>query len=99
SPDGKTVLTAGENEDKSSGSAYLWDVDTGKQVRQLGPYSHPVHAAGFSPDGRKVLVLTMSNTAVLWDLTTGKGVGLGHDSWVAAFAFSPRRPLFVTADK
>src|SRR5262249_11759169 len=53
SPDGKWALTCG-----GDGVARLWDVATGKEVRQFKDGDMPVVIGHFSPDGRRVLTVS-----------------------------------------
>ncbi len=90
SPDGKVVAT-GDHE-----VVYLWDADTGKELRRLPFPDRSVHGLVFSPDGQKLAVLDFSGTVIdLWDLKTLQrktlrqgGFGGGSD-WTAAAVFSP----------
>src|SRR5262249_22527386 len=52
--------------------ARAWDLKTGKQVGRALPVSD-VRAAGFSPDGQRV-VIGNSYWLGVWDLTTGRRV-------------------------
>jgi WD40 repeat protein len=86
SPDGRTVLTGGED-----GLARTWEAATGRPV---GPtFRHPVRvgAVAFSPDGRAVLLGCDDRTARLWDARTGRPLAppLRHALGVDAVAFSP----------
>ena len=47
SPDGKTLATAGDD-----GTARLWNLATGQQIRSLTIGSVPVISVAFSPDGK-----------------------------------------------
>jgi WD40 repeat protein len=49
-PDGKRIVTASLDK-----TARIWDADTGKQFLTLAGHTCSVVAAGFSPDGRRVL--------------------------------------------
>jgi WD40 repeat protein/tetratricopeptide (TPR) repeat protein len=70
SPDGKTLLTGGEDR-----MARLWDAATGRPIG--GPLSHPrqVRSVAFSPDGKFILTGCAVPTAQLWDAATGQGLG------------------------
>jgi RNA polymerase sigma factor (sigma-70 family) len=96
-PGGKEVVSAGDD-----GTARLWDVATGKEVRRFGearttPAAPGVVflglggvAAALSPDG-KVLALGDGAVIRLWDVNTGKVAGEVTGRWlpVAGLAFAP----------
>ena len=67
SPDGSLVLTG-----SIDGTARLWDVRTGKEVRTLTSDLAAVLSATFSPDGKWVVTGSVDGTAALWDTATGK---------------------------
>ena len=75
SPDGSLLATGSWD-----GTAKLWDVATGHQVRTLGPRSMAITSLAFSPDGR-----------VLWNVATAKAEHTlaGHTRAVLCLAFSP----------
>src|SRR5450756_128800 len=50
SPDGRTALTGSDDN-----TARLWDVASGRELRQLTGHTDPVYYVAFSPDGRTVL--------------------------------------------
>jgi RNA polymerase sigma factor (sigma-70 family) len=80
-PDGKTLLTAGSSfhrqpPDPAVLKAWLWDVATGSQLRQIdiGP-KHPSRMT-LSPDGKLLIGLCYGEKGPedylsVWDLTTG----------------------------
>jgi WD40 repeat protein len=79
----------------------LWDVSTGKQIRQFNSPAGPVFTVAFSPDGRRILYGTQYGAAILLDVATGKPVqrfvGCRGGVYVT---FSPdgRRVLSASAD-
>ena len=100
SPDGKYLLSAsgGDRQDGkwSEGkdhSMRLWDLSTGKEVRQFGTPKDWVLCAEFSPDGKLAASGTRNNdpTVRLWDVESGKELRqlVGHRSGVRSVAFSP----------
>jgi WD40 repeat protein len=65
--DGKRALTG-----DSEGTARLWDVGTGKQLRSFSmPAIHPSFVA-FLPDGRRMLAGSSDHPAELRDIETGR---------------------------
>lgn len=91
SPDGKLLLTAGDD-----GLAVLTDAQTGQAVRRLEGHRSAINAVAFSPDGRRVAtgggVLFHSDEIIrLWDSSSGQLVQrfAGHRSPVSSLAFSP----------
>ena len=66
SPDGTTVLTAGDD-----GTARLWDPNTGRQQRMWNTDGQRITAASFSPDGRFVAAATAEGTVWLWKVGEG----------------------------
>ena len=83
SPDGRFILTAGED------GARVWDARSLQPV--TGPLREPnkVRGARFSPDGSKVLIIA-GVVAGLWDIAIGKHLlELGHKRDIFSAAFSP----------
>lgn len=96
SPDGRYLLTG----NLSTGTAILWDAQTGEEVRRLEGQEQIIAASKFSPDGQQVLV--SSNDAfggstrgrvVLWDVETGDII----HQWTE-FEFYPRSAAFSPTD-
>jgi len=93
SPDGKYVLTGSGDK-----IARLWDVQTGKEVREFVGHTDLVDGVTFSPDGSEVLTCSVDGTARLWDVGTGRELRrfTGHDGSVDAVAFTPDGRQIVT---
>lgn len=93
SPDGKLLLTAGDD-----GTARLWDAATGKPF--LVPLQHhsSVRSAVFNRDGTRIVTASDDKTARIWDASTGNPLPppLEHTGPVWAAAFSPDSSRVVT---
>jgi RNA polymerase sigma factor (sigma-70 family) len=92
SPDGATVLAAG-----SGGRPLgLWDIATGKEVRQFGHGTQQPRAVAMSPDGALV---TEADTVVrVWKTKSGELAAelKGHTNGVQAATFSPDGSMLAT---
>jgi WD40 repeat protein len=55
------VLTGGFD-----GTARLWDVQTGEEVRRFAGHTNEVRNVAFSPDGRYILTASADRTARRW---------------------------------
>jgi WD40 repeat protein len=63
SPDGKYVLSAGDN-----GEVILWDFSTGQELARLQISSLPVISAKFSPDGKYAYAISADGTLIRWKI-------------------------------
>ncbi|HLO17147.1 MAG TPA: hypothetical protein VK206_20095, partial [Anaerolineales bacterium] len=85
SPDGRYIATVSER-------AFLWDPQTGHQIREFIGHTDIVSSVAFSPDSRYLLTGSSDGTARLWEVQTGKQLQLfkhpegDQVNWVA---FSP----------
>ncbi len=92
SPDGKWVASGARKLRSNIGRAQLWDVETGKEVRELestGVFG--VNAIAFLNGGKKLALAHESNNIRFIDLETGKQAGelSGHGSAVISLVLSP----------
>lgn len=74
SPDGK-ILAVGGGDPSRSGQVLLWDVATGKVIREIkNPHSDTVLGLRFSPTGKSLLSGAADKFVKIFDATTGKFV-------------------------
>ncbi len=83
SPDGRFLASA-----SSDGTVRLWQVRTGKEIRQFSLAA--AQAVAFSPDGKTVAAGGQELEIKLWDVASGKLQRSlrGHNNWVTGLAFS-----------
>ncbi len=93
SPDGKTLATCG-------GMIALWDVASGKKVRECKGHQLGTYHLAFSPDGKLLASSSWNNDPVrLWDVATAKELRqLAHPGNVSSLAFSPDGKLLAVGD-
>jgi WD40 repeat protein len=97
SRDGRLLLTGCDNH-----HAYLWNVDTGEELRQLNGFSSYAYAVDLSPDHRYAACGGHDKSLRIYDVADGKQVLAidGHDNAVTAVAFSPDgRFVFSCGDR
>jgi WD40 repeat protein len=71
SPDGRTVLTGGED-----GTARFWDAATGKPQGEPLQTGGPVWGVFFSPGAGKTILTTDKTTGRLWDVASRRPIGV-----------------------
>jgi WD40 repeat protein len=93
-PDGKSIAAAAWLPAQST--IYLWDLGSGKKLRQLqepspGRYENRINSIAFSRDGKTLFSASADKTIHLWDVATGNERRRleGHRSDVTALAVSP----------
>ncbi len=71
SPDGKNLALATEKE------VILWNVESGREASRFNPgIEQEINETRFTLDGRKLIITSNNNTAIVWDLTLKKSTGL-----------------------
>jgi len=94
SPDGKRIVTAGED-----GTARFWDAATGEPQDKVLHTASPILTVAFSPDGSTLLTGGLHGNVRIWDAATGqpRSPVLPHQGPVLAVAFSPDGQIAATA--
>ncbi|HEX3047563.1 MAG TPA: caspase family protein [Bacillota bacterium] len=86
SPDGKYILTGSWDQ-----TLKLWEINTGRQIRNFIGHSDSIMSVAISPDGRYALSGSYDNSLKLWNIKTGKQIRsfIGHSKPVLSVAISP----------
>jgi eukaryotic-like serine/threonine-protein kinase len=93
SPDGRLVLSAGNDE-----KARFWNAENGQPVGAEMRHRGQVFVARFSSDGRLAVTGGFDTTVRLWEVPSGQPVGepMRHEGVVAAASFSRDSTRLVT---
>ena len=92
-PDGMQLLTLTQ-----SGEAWLWDPQTGKELRHFIKDGNYVNVAAFSPHGNIVATGGKDGAVILWNPDTGKQIdSIVHPEAIIDVAFSPDGSRLATA--
>lgn len=96
SPGGSKLATAGSN-----GYIHLWNVKTGKFLRQVGRAVSTIMAIAFSPNGSILASASKDGTVKIWNVESGEGRRTlkGHLGRVNSVAFSPDGSTLATASE
>lgn len=98
SPDGNYLATV-----SSDTKVLLWDIRTGRLVREMVGHTNHVTFAKFSHDGKKFASCSQDGTVRVWDVETGRELhalpGKGQNkNLVWAVAFSPDDKIVVVTN-
>jgi RNA polymerase sigma factor (sigma-70 family) len=96
SPDGTLLASLSYNE----AAVRLWEVATGKELRQFpGRMAGSIRAFAFSPDGKTLAGGDTDRRVLLWDVATARVVRVigGHAGPVFGVAFSADGKMLATA--
>ena len=97
SHDGTKLATASEG----AWSIELWDVSTGRRLREFRGHTEGVFSVAFSADDRTIVSTSSDQTIRLWDVATGqeRGTWLGHTAKVWNLAVSPDGRTIASASQ
>jgi WD40 repeat protein len=82
--DGRRLVTASDR-----GGVAIWDVASGRLVRELGERHDAITVAAFSPDGRSVVTGRAGAPAQIWDVNVGQVTHVLSGEPVGGASFSP----------
>lgn len=73
------------------GNMVLFDLGTGREVRQLRGHRGSISCVAFSDDGSRAVTAGTDRTVRVWDVTTGQELSClrGHEGFVMSAAFGP----------
>jgi WD40 repeat protein len=93
SPDGGSLVTAGEN-----GRIVVWDVARRAERARPSGHTSGVRSIAYSPDGATFVSGAADGSAILWESSTGTEIRRlhGHDGAVDGVAFSPDGQTLAT---
>ncbi|MFI4995288.1 MAG: WD40 repeat domain-containing protein [Hyphomicrobiales bacterium] len=80
-------------------TARVFDAGSGRETAVLRGHEGIVQAAGFSPDGTRIVTASSDKTARIFDASTGREISAlrGHEDKVNFAAFGPDGASIVTA--
>jgi WD40 repeat protein len=93
-PDGEVLTTS------QDGSAIIWDIETGKPVRDFYRDEKGLTCAAVSPFGDSIATASTDGSVRLWDFKTGRSVQLRKPlgQHMTAISFSPGGDFIVAAN-
>ncbi|WP_298861864.1 c-type cytochrome domain-containing protein [uncultured Gimesia sp.] len=98
SPDGKWLITS-SGTTGLFGQAAIWDVSTGKKLKEFVGHRDVLYAAQISPDKKWLATGSYDQRIILWDVASGKIVRqlTGHNGAIFDLAFSPDSTTLASA--
>ncbi len=86
SSDGRWLATG----DKVASSIKLWDLSSGKQLREFNGHWEGIHGLAFGPENTKLVSASLDGTVKVWNVSIDPQVTtcIGHHSNVISLAFN-----------
>lgn len=93
SPDSAFAATGSKDK-----SIKLWELSTGREVKNLLGHEKTVTSLDFSSDGKLLLSGSNDKTTRLWDVSSGKEIfSISGEEYINDVAVDPKLKFFVTA--
>jgi serine/threonine protein kinase len=93
SPNGRLALSGGAN-----GELILWEIATGKALRNFVGHTSGVWSTAFSPDGTQALSGSYDSSAILWNLADGRSLQVLRTPFsIHGVCFTPDGKQGITA--
>lgn len=94
SPDGRTVFSAGSDEE-----VYQWDLITGQALAHFHGGQWRAKSVAFSPDHKLIAAGSAEKTIALWESRGGRLLGRwnAHEGRVMAVAFTPDGKMLLSS--
>jgi WD40 repeat protein len=84
-PDGRSLVSVGRDN-----FIRIWDTKTGRELRHFSDDEDTIHTVAFSHDGKRLATYNDDSCLIkLWDIETGKRVGLSGSIKLSGLTFSP----------
>ena len=106
SPDGNTIASVNDTSDHSLGGmevmggeehpVFLWDVNTGRNIKTLIGHTYSIKSVSFSPDGNTIASGSLDGTVRLWNIDTGLLKTFRGDT---SISFSPDGKIIATGSE
>lgn len=98
SPDGKWLITS-SGTTGLFGKSIIWDVSTGKKLKEFSGHRDVLYASQISPNKKWLATGSYDRNIILWDVESGKKIRelTGHNGAIFDLAFSPDSTTLASA--